>query len=172
MSYRDGYDARKWFAHTAKRRPRRSWVRWAMAGGLAMLAAMPVVEMIAPGDPGRAMPDVVPFAVLLAGATACSPFMREAFLTARGFATFDEFEQAALLAALRRACLFDVIVVGTLFLWLAVAANAGWPLPVLARQWGAIGLALVTMMVVLPATFAEFMVPMPPVGDEIEEDSL
>lgn len=159
-------DFRKWAEEDFKRRPRRASTRWVLAAGLALLIALPVIEMMSPGDPSRVFPNVMPMAMLLVIASMMSPFSREAIFTERGLSTYDEFERGALLAALRRSYLVLLLVVAALFVWLALGTRFGWPLPTLARQWTAIGFALLIAMLALPATFAEFMVPMPDPDDD------
>lgn len=166
MSYREGYDIRKWHAHEMKRRPRRYWVRWGLVAGLASVMAIPVFAMIGAGDHGGIVPNVMPFSMLLFVTSIGSPFTREAWLSPRGFATYDEFERAALSDAMRRAYLIDILAIVGLFAWLMIASRLGWPVPATFSQWGAIGYALLMTMLTLPIVFAEFMVPMPDAEDE------
>lgn len=165
MSYRDGYDIRKWSANDMRHRPRRYAVRWGLVAGLASVLAIPVFAMLGTGDHGI-VPNVMPCSVLLFVSSIGSPFTREAWLSPRGFATYDEFERAALSDAMRRAYLIDILAVSGLFVWLMVASRAGWPTPATTSQWGAIGYATIMTMLTLPILFAEFMVPMPDLEDE------
>lgn len=166
MSYRDGYDIRKWHAHEMKRRPRRYWVRWGLAAGLASVLTIPVFAMLSTGEQGGLVPNVMPLSVLLLVNSIGSPFTREAWLSPSGFATFDEFERAALSDAMRRAYLIDILAVCGVFAWLMIASRLGWPMPASTGQWGAVGYATVMTMLTLPILFAEFMVPMPDPEDE------
>lgn len=166
MSYRDGYDFRKWYANGAKSRPRRYAVRWGLVAGLASIMAIPVFAMLGVGDHGGIVPNVMPWSVLLLVSSMGSPFTREAWLSPRGFATYDEFERAALSDAMRRAYLIDILAVTALFAWLMIASRLGWPMPATTSQWGAIGYATVMTMLTLPILFAEFMVPMPDPEDQ------
>ncbi|MFE8585701.1 hypothetical protein ACFX59_16565 [Sphingomonas sp. NCPPB 2930] len=164
--YRDGYDIHKWSANEMKRRPRRYWVRWGLLGGLGFVAAIPVMEMLVPGDANGVFPNVMSMSMLLVATSLSSPFARQSWLTKRGFESYDEYERDALLSAARRAYLVNLIVIGLLFTWLTFAARVGWPMPQTYRQWGAVGYATVMMMLILPIMFAEFMVPMPDAEDE------
>ncbi len=166
MSYRDGYDIRKWSATGTQRRPRRYAVRWGLALGLASVLAIPVFAMLGTAEHDGIVPHVMPFSIVLFVSSIGSPFTREAWLSPRGFATYDEFERAALSDAMRRAYLIDILAVSALFLWLMIASRLGWPMPVTSSQWGAIGYATVMTMLTLPILFAEFMVPMPDPEDE------
>ena len=167
MSYRDGFDFRKWYAGSMRKRPRRYWVRWGLTAGLALILAIPVFEMLGNADRSAVMPNVMPMSTLLFISSLSSPFTREAWLSPRGFATYDEFERNALSEAVRRAYLVDLIAVGAVFLWLMAASRAGWSMPVTSGQWGAIGFATVMTMLALPIIFAEFMVPMPDPQDQL-----
>ncbi|MEJ8631326.1 hypothetical protein P0F65_18955 [Sphingomonas sp. I4] len=94
------------------------------------------------------------------------PFARESWATGRGRAVYDEFEQTAILTATARAFATFLGLVTLLLGWLAIAPKWDWPTPQGSGPW--IGW-LLTMLVVgtsLPATFAEFMVPMPEPEDE------
>ncbi len=162
----DGYDVNKWAANEMKHRPRRYWVRWGLVVGLAFVAAIPVFEMLTPGDADGVFPNVMPMSILLVVISFSSPFARQSWLTKRGFETYDEYERDALLAAARRAYLVNLIVIGLLFLWLTFAVRAGWPMPHTYRQWGALGYATVMTMLSLPIIFAEFVVPLPDAEDE------
>ncbi|MCP4028161.1 MAG: hypothetical protein GY736_17900 [Sphingomonas sp.] len=166
MSYRDGYDFRKWYAGSMRKRPRRYWVRWGLTVGLAFVLAIPVLTMVSTADRSIVMPNVMPMSILLFISSLSSPFTREAWLSPRGFATYDEFERNALSAAMHRAYLIDVIAVGAVFLWLMAASRANWPSPTTSSQWGTIGYATVMTMLALPIIFAEFMVPMPDPEDQ------
>jgi len=160
-------DFRKWQASEMKRRPRRTHTRWVLAGGLAMLALLPVVQMLSPEVRAGVFPNVMPFALLLIVGSAQSPFTRDTIFTDRGLGQYDEFERAALTTALRRSYLAVLILIGGVFLWLMAGARLGWPLPTLPRQWGALGFTMVMIMLALPATLAEFTVPMPDPEDEM-----
>lgn len=162
MSYRDSYDFRKWYAGSMRKRPRRYWVRWGLTVGLAFVLAIPVLMMVSTAD--RSI--VMPMSILLFMSSLSSPFTREAWLSPRGFATYDEFERNALSTAMRRAYLVDVIAVGAVFLWLMAASRANWPSPTTSSQWGTIGYATVMTMLALPIIFAEFMVSMPDPEDQ------
>ncbi len=166
MTYRDGYNIRKWQANEIKQRPRRYWVRWGMSAGLLFVLTIPVLAMVGAYDRGTVLPNVVPMSMLLLITSLQSPFTREAWLSPAGFATFDEFERTALSDAMRRAYLIDILVVSMLFVWLMLASRLGWPMPATTSQWGAIGYATVMTMLTLPVLFAEFMVPMPDPEDE------
>ena len=166
MSYRDGYDFRKWYAGSMRKRPRRYWVRWGLTAGLAFVLAIPVLAMLGIGERSAIVPNVMPMSMLLFISSLSSPFSREAWLSPCGFATYDEFERNALLEAMRRAYLADLNIVTALFLWLMAASRAGWSMPVTSGQWGAIGFATVMTMLTLPIIFAEFMVPMPDPEDQ------
>lgn len=158
--YRDGYDFRKWHASSMKQRRRRYWVRWALVGStLAALGA----TMLTKGD----HPPI--FLIVLPGIFASySPFARESWATGRGRTVYDEFERTAILTATARAFATFLGLVTLLLGWLAIAPKWDWPTPQASGEW--IGW-LLTMLVIgtaLPATFAEFMVPMP----EPEDDTL
>jgi hypothetical protein len=156
------YDPRRWFEGTMRRRPRRRETRWAMLVGLAFVVVALAAIVIRPGGIGP----LAPVFVLLTIASTMSPFTREAFLTDKGFAAFDEFERQALLMAARRAYLIDMVVVATVFGWLAVGQRLGWPIPQLWDQWLALGAALLLIMAALPALIAEWTVPYPDVEDQ------
>lgn len=167
MSYRDGYDFRKWYTASSRERPRRYWVRWGLLAGLVGIAMIPVFAMLDMGQRSDIVPNVVPMSMILIYSTLQSPFARDAWLAPRGFAAYDEFERTALLAAMRRAYLVDLNIVTALFIWLMAASHKGWPVPTMSGQWGAIGYATVMAMLALPIIFAEFMVPMPTEEDEL-----
>ena len=156
------YDPRRWHAGTMKRRPRRRETRWTMLLGLGLVAAAPVIDLLKPGA------GVMPLFSLLFVACSMSPFTREAFLVDKGFAAFDEFERQALLMALRRAYLVDMVLIVALFGWLSAGQRLGWPIPHLAHQWFTLGGALLIVMAALPALIAEWTVPFP----DVEEQSL
>ncbi|KQN25416.1 hypothetical protein ASE86_04030 [Sphingomonas sp. Leaf33] len=159
-------DFRKWTAEEMKNRPRRASTRWLLAGSLAVLAVLPIAEMLSSGASGT-LPNTLPFMVPLLVGTMRSPFMRDTSFTERGMAQYDEFERAAIAAAMRRAYLTVFVLLGCLFLWLAIGEYHGWPLPSSTRQWLSIGFALLFAMLALPTTYAEFMVPMPDPEDEL-----
>ncbi len=160
-------DFRKWGAEEMKRRPRRASTRWLLAAGFAALALLPVFTIAVPDDGHRILPNVMPFTMLLIAAGLRSPYMRDTILTDRGLEAYDEFERAALMTALRRAYLTIFLLVIALFIWLAIGVKAGWPTPTQPMQWFTIGYTLLITMLALPATFAEFAVPMPDPEDEM-----
>ena len=166
MSYRDGYDFRKWYAGSMRARPRRYSVRWGMVAGLGLILTIPLMAMLGAGERGGLIPNVVPLSMPALISSLHSPFTREAWLSPRGFETFDEFERTALSDAMRRAYLIDIFAICGLFLWLMAATRLGWPMPATIGQWGAIGYATVMTLLTLPILFAEFMVPMPDPEDE------
>ena len=65
MSYRDGYDFRKWYAGSMRKRPRRYWVRWGLTAGLAFVLAIPVLAMLGIGERSAIVPNVMPMSMLL-----------------------------------------------------------------------------------------------------------
>ena len=103
MSYRDGYDFRKWYVGSMRERSRRYWVRWGLTAGLACVLAIPALAMFGAYEHNATLPNVVPLSMLLFISSIHSPFTREAWLSPAGFATSDEFERTALSDAMRRA---------------------------------------------------------------------
>ncbi|WP_454279151.1 hypothetical protein [Sphingomonas sp. Marseille-Q8236] len=157
--YRDGYDINKWHANGMKRRPRRYWVRWLLAGSTVSAVG---ATALAQGD----HPPI--FFLVLPGLFASySPFARDTWATARGRAVYDEFERTALLTATARAFATYIGLITVLLGWLAAASQMGWPMPIRPMQWVGWLLGLLIIGVSLPATFAEFMVPMPDTEDEM-----
>ncbi len=156
--YRDGYDARKWHAASLKQRRRRYWVRWALAGSTVVAL---VSGLLMRGDHP-------PFFLMIFPAffLSLSPFARGGWVTKRGLATYDEFERTALLGATARAFATYILLVTLLIGWLALSPQWGWPIPTRPMEWVGWITVLVATGFSLPATFAEFMVPMPDAEDE------
>lgn len=156
--YRDGYDARKWHAASLRQRRRRYWVRWGLAGSTVVALAS---GLLMRGDHP-------PFAVMLLPAyfLSISPFGRGDWMTRRGLAAYDEFEQTALLRATALAFATYIVLTALLFGMLAVSPETGWPIPTRPMEWVGWITALVATGVSLPATFAEFLIPMPDAEDE------
>lgn len=150
----------------AASRRRNYATRWLLTFGLVLNMALAAKEAVWPGDPQRLFPDTWLMLWPVIIASFLSPYARAPILSDRGFQSYDEFERAALLIALRRAYLVVLLAVVAVFGWLTVGARLGLALPTLPRQWSAIGFALMFLMLTLPATFAEFMVPMPDPDDE------
>ncbi len=149
------YDARRWYASTLKPIPRRRWLRWAMTLQLACVIAAPVLSLAKPDS------HVLLALMLLVVGPSLSPFGREAFLVDKGFATFDEFEQQALLTSLRRAYSMSLILIATVFAWLTAGQGLGWPTPQLTHQWFTLGCSLLIVMATLPTLIAEWTIPLP-----------
>ena len=166
MSYRDGYDFRKWYDAEARERPRRYWVRWGLMIGLTLIWTTPVLSMVNLADRSALVPGITTTGMPMFLSALHSPFTRGAWISPQGFAKYDEFERKALSDAMRRAYLIDLCVIGALFLWLMAATRAGWPVPRTTVQWGSIGYSIVMTMLALPVIFAEIMVPMPDPEDE------
>lgn len=157
--YRDGYDIHKWGANEMKRRRRRYWVRWAMAGSTVVALSMAAFH----GTNDHPSP----FLAFLPGLfMSMSPFARDSWATDRGQGVYDEFEQAALLRATARAFAAYIGLVAVLISWMITAPGLGYPVPTRPMQWTSWLVTLLVVGVSLPATFAEFMVPMPDVEDE------
>lgn len=156
--YRDGYDVRKWQA--SGQRPRRSWVRWALAGST-------IAALVAPWISGASNHPPIFLAALPVFFVSWLPFARESWATERGRAIYDEFEYAALLRATARAFAAYIGLVTLLIGWMAVAPDLGWPVPTQRMHWIGWLTALLAIGTTLPATFAEFMVPMPDMEDEM-----
>lgn len=158
-----GYDINKWTANEAVRRPRRYWARWGLVGGLLLVLAIPIVEMTTPSDRGHPWPEVAPLSMLLIISGLFSPFVRRSWLTQR---TIGAGERDALSLAARRAYLVGTVGIAILFVWLAWTSYVGGFVPQTPRQWLAIGYAVVLVLLALPATFAEFLVPIPDRHDD------
>ena len=155
-------DFRKWHANGMKRRPRRPWARWAMAGAIVVtLAAAAAHTVVQPDHLPTPVMVWLPLLVMM-----WSPFARDSWISDRGLASYDEFEQAGLLRATSRAYGVFLLLVLALLVWMWGAAMFGWPQPTTSRGWMAWGMALLATGTALPATFAEFMVPMPDLDDE------
>lgn len=156
--YRDGYDFRKWYASSMKQRPRRYWVRWGLAGSTVIALASVML----------ARSDHPPFFLMaLPGFfVSFSPFARESWASGQGLTVYDEFEHAALLRATARAFATYIGLIALLVSWMITAPGLGWPVPTGPMQWTGWLVALLVIGISLPATFAEFMVPMPDAEDE------
>lgn len=157
--YRDGYDFRKWYAASLKERPRRYWVRWGMVGSTVIALAATALQGVNDHPP-------LFFSALPGLLMSMSPFARDSWAADKGLGVYDEFEQAALLRATARAFATYIGLIALLVSWMITAPGLGWPVPTRSTQW--IGW-LVTLLIIgisLPATLAEFMVPMPDAEDE------
>ena len=158
--YRDGYDFRKWYAASLKERPRRYWVRWALAGAVVVALTAAMLS----GADGH--PPLF-FSFLPGFFIGFSPFARDSWAADQGRGVYDEFEQAALLRATARAFATYIGLIALLVSWMVTAPGLGWPVPVLPMQWTGWLVTLLVIGISLPATFAEFMVPMPDREDEV-----
>lgn len=156
------YDARLWVQNTLRARARRPETRWFLAAGLVVTIALAVMEIAWPTA------DLPPFYLFLPLTSSLSPFAREAFLTNKGFKAFDEFEQQALLIALRRAYLIALLLLSAVVVWLALVQHAEWPMPQTKHQWFVIGCALLVTIASLPVLIAEWTVPFPVADDQID----
>ena len=157
--YRDGYDFRKWYAASLKQRPRRYWVRWGLAGSTVIALAS---VMLARGDHPPFFLMALPGFFI-----SFSPFARDSWASGRGLTVYDEFEHAALLRATARAFATYIGLIALLISWMITAPGLGWPVPTEPMQWTGWLIALLVIGISLPATFAEFMVPMPDREDEV-----
>lgn len=157
--YRDGYDFRKWYASSMKQRPRRYWVRWGLAG--STLVALAAMALHGAND----HPPIF-FSALPGFFMGLSPFAKDSWATDQGRAVYDEFEHAALLRATARAFATFIALVALLIGWMITAPGLGWPVPIQPMQWTGWLVTLLVIGVTLPATFAEFMVPMPDAEDD------
>lgn len=157
--YRDGYDFRKWYAASLKERPRRYWVRWALAG--ATMVALTATALYGTDDRPPLFLSFLPGLVI-----GFSPFARDSWAADKGLGVYDEFEQAALLRATARAFAAYIALVALLVSWMITAPGLGWPVPTRPMQWTGWLVTLLVIGISLPATFAEFMVPMPDAEDE------
>lgn len=157
--YRDGYDFRKWYAASLKERPRRYWVRWALAGA-TMVALTATALYGTDGHPPLFLSFLPGFVI------GFSPFARDSWAADKGLGVYDEFEHAALLRATARAFATYIGLVAILVSWMITAPGLGWPVPTRPMQWTGWLVTLLVIGISLPATFAEFMVPMPDAEDE------
>jgi hypothetical protein len=123
--------------------------------GLVAMALVPVVMTVWPDA------SVIPLLVLLPTAAMLSPFDRAGLMSKANFDLLDEFEQNAMLTALRRAHVANVVMIIMLFLWLAISQQAGWPTPNSREDWYRLGAAAVLTMAMLPVFIAEWTVPFP-----------
>lgn len=166
MSYRDGYDIRRWSANEAKRRHRSASIRWSLLFGMALVLAMPVVALIG-GPDDRAVVSVLPYLPLML-AVGQSPFGRDSWL-GPGWKSFDEFEREMLDRAARRAysLFLALTLVGAMWLW--AATRWGLPVPETSQDWSAWVFTLLLAGLALPTVVAEWMVPLPPALDEIDD---
>lgn len=149
------YDPYRWHGYTVDRSRRRGRLRWVMLAGLVTMAAVPVILMLWPDV------SVIPLLAILPIAAMFSPFDRAALMSQTSFDTLDEFEQQAMLRALRHAHISNIALISLLFTWLAVAQHAGWPMPVHPDQWYQLGIAVVLVIALLPVFIAEWTVPFP-----------
>jgi len=156
--YRDGYDFRKWYAVSLKERPRRYWVRWALAGATAI--ALTTAALSGADDHPLVLAFLPGFFI------GFSPFARDSWAADQGVGVYDEFEQAALLRATARAFATYIGLIALLITWMISAPGLGWPVPTRPMQWTGWLVTLLVIGISLPATFAEFMVPMPDAEDE------
>ena len=148
----EGYDPH---AATIPGRSRRT--RWLLLAATMLAAALPVIELRTPGDPGSWAPEVTPAIFPSIMAMGMSPFGR----TTREL-PLDEFERAALAQAHVRAHAVTMVGIAALFVWLTLAHRFGWPMPSQTRHWVALGMATTGIVASLPVLFAEWMVPLPP----------
>lgn len=149
------YDPYRWHGYTVDRSLRRRQTRWLMLLGLVAMALVPVVMVCWPDV------SVIPLLVTLPTAALLSPFDRAALMSKVSFDQLDEFEQNAMLTALRRAHVANIVMIMLLFLWLAVSQQAGWPIPDSWEDWYKLGAAVVLTMAMLPVFIAEWTVPFP-----------
>lgn len=164
---REGYDINKWVANESKRRARSPKLLWVLIAGAALALAAPVIELLDTEDE-RGLVSILIFIPLLI-ALSRSPFARDSWATRRGVGSYDEFERDALAHATRRAYAVLLGVASALMGWLWIAPDLGWPAPQTQQDWSAFGFAFLFVGGALPVIFAEWMVPFPPEGDEMEE---
>ncbi|WP_267435415.1 hypothetical protein [Sphingomonas sp. GM_Shp_1] len=157
--YRDGYDFRKWYAASIKQRPRRHWLRWGLAGSM-------LVSLVATALHGANDHPPLFFSFLPGFFMGMSPFAKDSWATGQNQGAYDEFEHAALLRATARAFAAYIGLVVMLVSWMITAPGLGWPIPTTPMQWTGWLVTLSVIGISLPATFAEFMVPMPDAEDE------
>jgi hypothetical protein len=145
--------------------------RWALMIGITMIytLTLPALEILTP-SPSQSISPVFLIAFLpLFIALPQSPFARTRWWSERGLAGFDEFERAAITAGTRRAYAIVILILAALFGWLCLAT---WAPEIVAphtpRQWLALGMSLLSIVIALPVFFAELIVPMPP-ADDLEE---
>lgn len=165
------YDFRKWAANDRRQRVRRRSTRWLLVFGLVVAVGFAVAQVLLPHDPGRMVVGNPGLYMPLILGASLSPFARETWFTSRGLAAFDEFERDAMRRAMANGYRTLLILVALVFGWLWLAAASGWPLPRTAYDWSAVGIALTLTGAALPVLFAEFTVPMPPAGDELEDEA-
>lgn len=156
------YNSRKWQAHGVRQATRRRWLRWALLAsiGFALLTAGSQTVFV-PNRPPNLTAFWIPAIIM-----GFSPFGLQSWITRRRLATFDEFEQVALRRAttLAYGCFLGLVLV--LIAWVGTATAMHWSRPQTAYSWLGWGIALSAIGVVLPATFAEWIVPMPDPEDQ------
>lgn len=172
MSYRsspDGYDMRKWSVQSGKRRRRTAAAKWLILLSFVLMYAVALYDLFAPTGDRHGIPNLIGVLMPAIIAASLSPFARGSWLTAKGRATYDEFERTAYASAAQRAHFIFLGVITTFFVYLYAAASLGWPLPLGPRGWATWGLVLLLTGAALPLLLAEFMVPLPPAAEEIDD---
>lgn len=159
------------YYRTERRRRRSRWLRWFLLFGLVMLLPIPIIDTLTPGQHHGALPPPGMYLPLVF-AIIYSPFARAPWFTARGRAKFDEFELAALHRATTAAYATFLAIVLAAFVWLWLATLMAWPMPATPPAWAAWGYGLLLLGLALPATYAEWMVPLPPVEPNEDDGEL
>ncbi len=148
------------------RRPRNKYVKWSM---LFAIIATGIITSINAVNSDQSISIfqiiVMPFSIMLVNCMI-SPFSRGMFLGMFINPPYDEYE----IAALNRARHISLWIINGLVIslcaWCYFGAVIDIPHPITARNWISVAMCFLVIPPLLPAVIAEWIIPLPPEGDE------